>query len=401
MPRPSWSRSIVPGTALVLVGLVAGCSEDGSPLGPLTAPSQHAVAVPPAALASVTAGGVSLSLWPYTGSDFAGTPQDPVNLVFTGQADPRAIRAALFALPGNRTAFGLPDAYPFNCTWRDAIGDIQTGYGEVAGWVGSAIQLACGEYGPVRFHLRLFEAGPATLGAAHFELLVPGTTDHQVLSWELAEQLVTIDFVRSGFLAEAPGSTGPINAAPTFREIPDVIYNDMPEELKAAIGGPSGHVGAPVGIGTSGAATVLAIGQPATIVPGRAEQRFVIGFDQIIPRPFCATTPGEYLRVEGPVELRKSVQVDPAGALTSEFHASGRLRLTPVNPATGAPSGPAYEAEVKDQQTTRFDDGGGQVSWLVMQKELPQDVDGRGTKSIRLQVGPAGVTAYDADVVCR
>ena len=76
-----------------------------------------------------------------------------------------------------------------------------------------------------------------TLGNAHFELLIPGTTDHQVLSWELAEQLVTVDMVRSGLLAAAPGSTAPINAAPGFRQIPAEIYNLLPAELRAASAG--------------------------------------------------------------------------------------------------------------------------------------------------------------------
>lgn len=67
---------------------------------------------------------------------------------------------------------------------------MQTAYDARAGWVGSAIQLQCGDYGPIRFHLRLFEAGDYTLANVHFELLIPNTTEHQVLSVELAEQLV-------------------------------------------------------------------------------------------------------------------------------------------------------------------------------------------------------------------
>ena len=84
-------------------------------------------------------------------------------------------------------------------------------------------------------------------------------------------------------------------------------------------------------------------------------QNFVITYGQVIPRPFCASG-AEFLYVEGPVSLRKTVQVTRSGDITSEFNASGRLRLTPVNPETGAPIGAAYEAEVKDHQVTRFDD---------------------------------------------
>ena len=59
----------------------------------------------------------------------------------------------------------------------------------------------CGTYGPIRFHLRLVKLGALTIGNAHFEVLIPGTTDHQVLSWELAEQLVTYDLARTGLSA--------------------------------------------------------------------------------------------------------------------------------------------------------------------------------------------------------
>lgn len=386
--------------ALLLLLLVAACTEDGPVTGPSESPpSMKAAIAPPASLVTIADSAGSLALWPYTGADFSGSPQDPINVVFAGRADPRAIRSALFALSGDRTAAGLPDVPPFNCRWRDAIGDLQTGYNGAAGWVGSAIQLACGDFGPIRIHLRLFEAGALTMGNAHFELLIPGTTDHQVLSWELAEQLVTVDMVRSGLLAAAPGSTGLINAAPGFRQIPAQIYNLLPVELKSVIGGPPGSVGAPVDIATDGSATRFEVGGVASPAAG-TEQRFVVMFDQVIPRPFCASGPADFLHVQGPVELHKTVRIDPAGALTSEFLASGRLQLTPVDPSTGTPSGEPYEAEVKDHQVTRFDGSGGQVNGVATQMELPQDVAGRGRKSVRLKVGAGGGTSFDQDIRC-
>ena len=385
---------------LSLLLSVVACDGDG----PFTTPSSDAPAmmsarVPPADLATIAAGGGSLSLWPYTGADFSATGQDPINLVFTGRADPRAVRSALFALSGDRSGAGLPNAAPFNCTWSDAIGDLQTAWNAASGWVGSAVQLACGSFGPIRVHVRLFQAGAATIGNAHFEVLIPGTTDHQVLSWELAEQLVTIDMARSGLLAAAPVSSGVINGAPEFREIPAQIYNLLPADLKAVLGGPAGSVSAPVGIASNGVATVFELGGAAAPAPG-TEQRFTVAFDQVIPRPFCASGPGEYLRVRGPVDLSKVVHVDGAGGLHSEFEASGRVQLTPIDPATGTATGPAYEAEVKDHQVTRFDDRGGQVNGMAMQMELPQNVVGRGRKTVRLTVGPGDVTRFDQDVVC-
>ncbi|HEU5303910.1 MAG TPA: hypothetical protein VFU40_04635 [Gemmatimonadales bacterium] len=400
MPNSSSCRLCSNG-AMILALLTLGCTDDSSnPLGP-GAPSLASGAVPPAHLVSVTVGGGSLTLWPYTGVDFSGVPQDPINLVFAGQADPRALRAALLALGGDRTAFGFPNVYPFNCVWSDAIGDLQTGYNGTAGWTGSAIQLACGDFGPVRFHVRLFDAGPVTLGNAHFEVLIPGTTEHQVLSWELAEQLATADLARTGLLGAAPGSTGLINDAPSFREIPAQIYNQLPPDLKQAAGGPTGSVSAPVPIHTDGRATVFQSSGTVAPTPGVSEQSFVIEWAQVIPRPFCVEGAAEFVLVEGPVSLRKTVELTSAGGLRSEFLASGQLSLTPVDPSTGSPLGPAYRASVEDYQVTGFEDAGGSIEGLVRQMELPQDVVGRGRKIVTLRVGADGATAFDQDIKCK
>jgi hypothetical protein len=98
-------------------------------------------------------------------------------------------------------------------------------------------------------------------------------------------------------------------------------------------------VSAPVPIGTDGHATVFNLSGETTLIPGLSEQSFVIEFGQVIPRPFCVTGPPEYLYVEGPVRLRKTVRLTGAGDLASEFRASGTLRLTPVDPSTGSPVG--------------------------------------------------------------
>jgi hypothetical protein len=359
-----------------------------------------ATAAPPALLRTIALGSGSLSIWPYTGVDFSGTPQDPINLVFTGRADPRAIRQALMSLDGNRTGLGMPPAYPFNCVWSDAIGDLQTGFNMPAGWVGSSIQLACGTYGPVRFHVRLFEAGSAALGNAHFEVLIPGTADHQVLSWELAEQLVTVDLLRSGLLdpVQPMGSTGVINDAP-FRDIPEQIYNGLPADLRALIGGPAGNVSTPVPIGTDGQGSVFNITSDPSGSPTGSSQNLVITYGQVIPRPFCANGP-EFLLVEGPVSLRKSVSLNDRGDLTSEFDASGRLRLTPVDPATGQALGEPYEADVSDHQVASFNDRGGRAEGTQEQTELPRNVSGHGQKVVRLRVGFRGADRYWQDIDC-
>jgi hypothetical protein len=91
----------------------------------------------------------------------------------------------------DRTAFGFPNAFPFNCTWHDDP-EVQpeVAYTSGSGWVGSPIELECGTYDQARLHLRFFDVGGATVGGAPFEVYIPGTLEHQTISWELAEQVV-------------------------------------------------------------------------------------------------------------------------------------------------------------------------------------------------------------------
>jgi hypothetical protein len=181
-----------------LGALAVGCGSDSL----VSAEDRDAVAVirehrtidgspsAPAGLEEVPWNGEALRFWPYTGTDFDGEPKDPVNLIFVGAANVLEIRAALLALDGDRTAFGFPAAFPFDAMWGEAIGDVQTGFAD-GRWSGSGVQLELGSYSRVRTHLRLFETGAShgedgvwTLGAAHFEITIPGTAEHQVVSWE-------------------------------------------------------------------------------------------------------------------------------------------------------------------------------------------------------------------------
>jgi hypothetical protein len=394
----------------ILAGVVSlfawGCQKNSSSVsGPAKAALFRPGGAPeaPAPLVTVNFGESSQKFWPFTGTNFSGVPQDPVNLIFVGQADPRAIRAALLSLDGNRTALGFPDVFPFNCTWSDAIGDVQTAYGESEGWVGSAIQLACGPYGPIRFHLRLFDIGGWTLGNAHFEVLIPGTTEHQVLNWELAEQLVVADFIRSGLLdATVPFiQTDGINPSP-FREIPAVIYNGLPEDLKALIGGPPGSVSTPVLIATDGKATVLNLAQSVGGQPVVARQDFVIQFDQVIPKPFCTSGPFDYIYVKGPVSLSQTVVMSPSGNFTSQFQAQGNLELTPVDPSTNPPTpiGETYRAVVNEHHKGIVTDNQTLVSSFQMRTEIPATGPFRGQLLAELNVGPGGSSKYSLEVKC-
>jgi len=47
--------------------------------------------LPPTELVVIAVGEDNLEFWPYTGENFSGTPQDPINLIFYGKADPRDV----------------------------------------------------------------------------------------------------------------------------------------------------------------------------------------------------------------------------------------------------------------------------------------------------------------------
>jgi hypothetical protein len=391
-------------TAGVLTLSAAACDSstllDGQ--GDPTADAAHAQASAPAPspIAAVAVGSTSVQLWPYVSSNLQA-PEDPVSLIFVGEADPRALRAALLSLDGDRTAFGFPPVFPLNCTWDDAIGGVQGGYSEDAGWSGSAIQLQCGAYQPIRFHLRFFAAGGVTLGGAHFEVLIPGTADHQVLSWELAEQLVTVDFIRSGLLGAAPAQTAAINGSP-WREIPPVIYNGLPAELQQLAGGPIGSTAAPVPIQNDGHATILSLAGRAAPVPNRPPQDFVIQFGQVVPKPFCAGGAFQYVYVDGPVRLRQWAEETPSGNFVSHFHAEGTLAVTPVDPSTSPPTpiGDTYRAQVNEMHRGRVTDQGSFAQSTIIQMELPPIGEFRGRLVAVLGVEAGGEGTFGLTIEC-
>jgi hypothetical protein len=387
--------------ALAIAATSAACDDQDDPasLAPRSV-DQIADAVPaPAGLVPVVFAGWQTELWPFTGNALSGAASDPINLVFP-RRDVREIRASLMQLDGNRTAFGMPNAPPFNCVWQDAVGDPQSGYATEGGWTASVIQLECGDFAPMRFHLRLFPAGSSAIANGHFEVVIPGTNEHEVLSWELAEQLVKVDFLRSGLLdGSAPfTATQIITPVPTYRTINPLIYNGLPVALRVLIGGPASNVSAPVGIPNDGRATILNLAGAVAQRADQIDRPLVINFDQAIPKPFCSQGPLDYLRVVGTVQVDQNITTGDGDAFRSQFHAHGTLDVTPVNPLTGAVLGPTYKAVINEQQKNVLMDGRTLVTMMRLQKLI----DGAtlvGLLNAQAQLGSGGPTA-SVDVKC-
>lgn len=280
------------------------------------------------------------------------------------------------------------------------MGANQTGYATPSGWTGSAIQLECGDYGPVRFHLRLFSAGDWTIANGHFEVQVQGTNAHEVLSWELAKQLVTPDIVRSRVLGAAPASTGLITPAPTYRTINPTIYNLLPAALRFLVTGNPSTVTAPVPIANDGRATIFRFARDVQGERSVARREFVLNFNQTIPKPFCVRSPYDYLRVTGPIDFSQQVVVSGSGNFISRFHARGQLQLIPVNPLTGAVVGDALTARVMEHDRSVVTDQVTLVAALQLQVILPVKDLASGSMRATLHVGPGGSDHDELVISC-
>jgi hypothetical protein len=384
-------------TALLVVTFTfTACSDNPDPttLAPVMQPTAAASFVPsPAPLVPIAVPGGSQQIWPFTDGNLDRIPSDPINLIFLGEADPRNVRSALMAASGARAG---PFA-PFTCTWTDAVGQEQASYAAASGWTGSVIQLECGDYRTVRFHLRLFRVARGfTIANAHVDVIIPGTHEHEVLSWELAEQLVAYDLANSPYLVAAPSQTGQINPAPTFREIHPQIYNALPVELRALTEGPLfGTVTSGVGIATDGSATVLTLG-PAPAAGGTS-QALEITWGQTVPKPFC-NSGLDFIRVDGPLSIRQQVRVSAGGTLTRQTTFEGQFVVRAVNPFTGAIGAP-FDARVFDHAQAQMNDATHSLHRNGHQKLMTELAPQMVTQSMR--VGHGGPTQYRSSEKCR
>lgn len=323
---------------------------------------------PPDGVKEVTAGGEPLTLWPYTTSDFEN-PSDPVNLIFPN-ADPRAIRQELIKLKGARPPFAtLPGG---NCTWTDAMGYEQAAYGEPAGWVGGAVQLACVQAGaplgsPFRLHIRLFRSGEHTFGNAHFEVLIPGTAEHEVLSWDVAREFVTYDVGRTGTLTAAPSKVAVI-AGGSYRTVRRPVYLGLVQAgagpLLDSLGlvlPPSGDVPIP----TSGEARALVSETQLEPRQSKATTTTRVTYSIVVPKPFCATGPYDFVKLEGPLDFSMTVHTTPAGGYDRSYLVGGTLRVTPMTPTsatTFVPAGDPIDAVIFEAHRGTLTDRRGQVT---------------------------------------
>jgi hypothetical protein len=362
---------------------------------------------PPSGMIHVSAGGERLTVWPYTTDDLR-TPSDPINLVFPN-ADPRAIRQELMKPKGPREfPFNLP---PFgDCQWTDGMGYEQAAYGLPERWVGGAIQLACVHEGaplgdPFRLHVRLFRNGKHTLGAAHFEVLIDKTPEHEVLSWDYARAFVTHDMDRTGTLVAAPVTVDLIPGG-YFREVRRAVYDGIlnnggggllallglvaPADVEAPVPIPLGGIplGAPTTLADSAVLATAIDFEPArTHVVTTTE----VTFDRLVPKPFCAGVPaghvGAYLL--GPLHFTMSVSTGPSGRYERTYAIGGTLDVTAV------PAGDKAPASIFEIHQAAIDDRQAQVT-----EKVQQSLIGDPFQSLAWSFAAGDVDRFLEKVVC-
>jgi hypothetical protein len=247
--------------------------------------------------------------------------------------------------------------------------------------VGGAIQLACVHAGaplgdPFRLHVRLFRSGKHTLGAAHFEVLIDKTPEHEVLSWDYARSFVTYDMTTGALLS--PPATVDLVPGGYFREVRRAVYDAIANSGGAGLLGLLGLVAPadaaapvpiPLGSVPLGAPTTLADAAVlATAIDFEPARTHVVTtteveFDRLVPKPFCAGVPaghiGAYLL--GPLHFTMSVSTGPSGRYERTYAVGGTLDVT------AAPAGDSASASIFEVHQAALDDRQAQVTEKVQQ----------------------------------
>jgi len=203
------------------------------------------------------------------------------------------------------------------------------------------VQLACVNLkapmgDPFRFHLRLFRSGPHTFGATHFEINIPGTAEHEVLSWDFARDFVTLDMMRTQTLVPAMPGAVPLVPPGTFREVRRLIYEGVRglagDDFVKLIGLPllpPGSTDQVVPIPTNGAAMALSPIIHFRPVKSDRTTTYQGTYKIDAPKPFCGPA---LVNLTGTLQFRLRVQTNPSGKFQRTYSVSGILRVKPLNP---------------------------------------------------------------------
>jgi hypothetical protein len=233
-------------------------------------------------------------------------------------------------------------------------------------------------------------------------MLIPDTADHQVLDWEIAEQIVVGDLLRSGLLdsAQPLAPTGMINAAPSFRAIPGMIYNGLPDDLIMLIGGPPKPVSADVPLRSDGQGTIVHLAGTVPAPSGMIGSELTVSYDRLVPRPFCVDGPFDWVQISGPVTFSKQVEIDEDGAYHTWDDYHGVLEIVPFDLSSGTPVpvGEPFVARVGGRQRGMQASNTGHI--VAVERRLSLETGGPEMSVVRLQVSESGGSKFRETTRC-
>jgi hypothetical protein len=251
---------------------------------------------------------------------------------------------------------------------------------------------------PFRFHIRLFRAGKHTIGNAHFEILIPGTAEHEVLSWDFARDFAAYDMGETDTVVAPPESPGLIPSG-SFRAVRRAVYDELLKYDNGALipllaylklypaPGPGD-----VPIPTTGKAVTFVT--DIDFAPQRAHvvTTTQVGYGVNIPKPFC-TDPKvpEYVRLAGgPLLFTLSVSTGSSGRYERTYSVGASLEVTPLVPA-----GDKLLASVFEVHQATMDDRHEQVTERAQQSLL-----GDPFQSMAWSFAAGDTDRYYGNVVC-
>lgn len=106
--------------------------------------------------------------------------------------------------------------------------------------------------------------------------------------------------------------------------------------------------------------------------PLRSEARTTtrVTYSIVVPRPFCATGPGDFVKLEGPLDFAMTVHTSRSGNYERHYLVGGTLVVTPMTPTsatTFVPVGDPVDALVFEAHRGTLTDRRGQVTELAAQ----------------------------------
>jgi hypothetical protein len=118
----------------------------------------------------------------------------------------------------------------------------------------------------------------------------------------------------------------------------------------------------------------------------------------VVPRPFCATGPSDFVKLEGPLNFTMSVSTSPWGRYDRTYVLGGTLRvtpMTPIAPGTFVPSGPTVDAPVFEIHRGVLTDEHAQVT-----ENVEQSLHGDAFQSLAWSFAAGDTDRFVRNVVC-